>query len=79
MTDLPSPRTNRSLGMPESPSKQGASYDKSHRNLDAVNDTRTARTKRTQLVNDSDPLIGVLNAGSSSLKFAFYEGDRRIL
>src|SRR5260221_3007524 len=25
------------------------------------------------------PLIGVVNAGSSSLKFAFYEGERRIL
>jgi len=27
----------------------------------------------------SEPLIGVLNAGSSSLKFSFYEGERRIL
>jgi acetate kinase len=26
-----------------------------------------------------DPLIGVINAGSSSLKFAFYEGERRII
>lgn len=26
-----------------------------------------------------DPLIGVVNAGSSSLKFAFYEGERRII
>jgi acetate kinase len=26
-----------------------------------------------------EPLIGVINAGSSSLKFAFYEGERRIL
>jgi acetate kinase len=25
-----------------------------------------------------EPLIGVINAGSSSLKFAFYEGERRI-
>src|SRR5215469_11839706 len=25
------------------------------------------------------PLIGVINAGSSSLKFSFYEGERRIL
>lgn len=25
------------------------------------------------------PLVGVINAGSSSLKFAFYEGDRRII
>ena len=25
------------------------------------------------------PLVGVLNAGSSSLKFAFYEGERAIL
>jgi acetate kinase len=25
------------------------------------------------------PLIGVINAGSSSVKFSFYEGDRRIL
>ncbi len=27
----------------------------------------------------SEPLIGVINAGSSSLKFSFYEGERRIL
>jgi len=27
----------------------------------------------------SEPLIAVINAGSSSLKFAFYEGDRRII
>jgi acetate kinase len=27
----------------------------------------------------SEPLIGVINAGSSSVKFSFYEGDRRIL
>ena len=25
------------------------------------------------------PLIGVLNAGSSSLKYSFYEGERRLL
>src|SRR5215472_14229187 len=32
-------------------------------------------------MNDAatEPLIGVLNAGSSSLKFTFYEGERRIL
>ena len=30
--------------------------------------------------NDSaEPLIGVINAGSSSLKFSFYEGERRLL
>jgi acetate kinase len=27
----------------------------------------------------TEPLIGVINAGSSSLKFGFYEGERRIL
>src|ERR1700758_3059614 len=27
----------------------------------------------------AEPLIGVINAGSSSVKFSFYEGDRRIL
>jgi len=27
----------------------------------------------------SEPLIGVINAGSSSVKFSFYEGDRQIL
>jgi acetate kinase len=26
-----------------------------------------------------EPLIGVINAGSSSVKFSFYDGDRRIL
>jgi acetate kinase len=29
--------------------------------------------------NASEPLIGVLNAGSSSLKFSFYEGEKRLL
>src|SRR5438046_10563404 len=28
---------------------------------------------------EAEPLIGVINAGSSSLKFSFYEGERRIL
>src|SRR5438309_7169460 len=28
---------------------------------------------------EAEPLIGVINAGSSSVKFSFYEGDRRIL
>jgi acetate kinase len=46
------------------------------RNLDAVIDSTTARPKAN---NDSARVIGVINAGSSSLKFAFYEGDRRIL
>src|SRR6202047_930914 len=27
----------------------------------------------------TDPLIGVINAGSSSVKFSFYDGERRIL
>ena len=27
----------------------------------------------------AEPLVGVINAGSSSLKFSFYEGERRIL
>ena len=27
----------------------------------------------------TEPLIGVMNAGSSSLKFSFYEGERRLL
>ena len=27
----------------------------------------------------TEPIIGVLNAGSSSLKFAFYQGERRLL
>jgi acetate kinase len=31
-------------------------------------------------MNDaSEPLIGILNAGSSSLKFSFYEGEKRLL
>jgi acetate kinase len=28
---------------------------------------------------DNEPLIGVINAGSSSLKFSFYEGETRLL
>ena len=27
----------------------------------------------------AEPLIGVINAGSSSLKFSFYEGETRLL
>jgi acetate kinase len=27
----------------------------------------------------TEPLIGVINAGSSSLKFGFYEGEKRLL
>ena len=27
----------------------------------------------------AQPLIGVINAGSSSLKFSFYEGERHLL
>jgi acetate kinase len=30
-------------------------------------------------VDPSKPLIGVINAGSSSLKFSFFEGDERVL
>jgi acetate kinase len=26
-----------------------------------------------------EPLVGVINAGSSSVKFSFYEGEERIL
>src|ERR1700758_1207208 len=37
--------------------------------------------ERTLAMNTTaaEPLIGVINAGSSSLKFSFYEGERRIL
>ncbi len=31
------------------------------------------------MTGDSDSLIGVINAGSSSLKFSFYEGETRLL
>jgi acetate kinase len=31
------------------------------------------------MTNAREPLIGVLNAGSSSLKFSFYDGEQRIL
>jgi acetate kinase len=31
------------------------------------------------MTTPTEPLIGVLNAGSSSLKFSFYEGERRLL
>ena len=27
----------------------------------------------------TEPLIGVINAGSSSVKYSFYEGEQRIL
>jgi acetate kinase len=27
----------------------------------------------------TEPSVGVINAGSSSVKFSFYEGERRIL
>ncbi|HWX58955.1 MAG TPA: hypothetical protein VN024_10685, partial [Bradyrhizobium sp.] len=29
--------------------------------------------------DSTEPLIGVINAGSSSVKFSFYEGERPIL
>ena len=44
-----------------------------------MNDTTTARTKGRQSVEHSGRVIGVINAGSSSLKFAFYEGERPII
>jgi acetate kinase len=31
------------------------------------------------MTNATEPLIGVINAGSSSLKFSFYEGEKRLL
>ena len=31
------------------------------------------------MTDATEPLIGVINAGSSSLKFSFYEGDKRLL
>ena len=31
------------------------------------------------MTDTTEPLIGVINAGSSSLKFSFYEGDKRLL
>ena len=31
------------------------------------------------MVTATEPLIGVINAGSSSLKFSFYEGEKRLL
>jgi acetate kinase len=31
------------------------------------------------VTESTEPLIGVINAGSSSLKFSFYEGERRLL
>jgi acetate kinase len=33
----------------------------------------------TGMADAAEPLIGVINAGSSSLKFGFYERDRRVL
>ncbi len=47
-----------------------------------MNDTTTGRTRRRQLRRSNNrvgPVIGVINAGSSSLKFAFYEGGRPII
>ena len=51
-------------------------------NPDAVNPTTTRCPRERQLrrsINDAARVIGVINAGSSSLKFAFYEGERRII
>ena len=47
-----------------------------------MNDMTTGRTRSRQLrrsINDVARVIGVINAGSSSLKFAFYEGGRPII
>jgi hypothetical protein len=30
-------------------------------------------------LSTEEPLIGVINAGSSSLKFSIYEGEKRLL
>lgn len=40
---------------------------------------QSAGRTRSASTNAEEPLIGVINAGSSSLKFASYEGDRRII
>src|SRR5579871_773230 len=37
------------------------------------------RKERPRMTLTREPLIGVLNAGSSSLKFGFYEGETRLL
>lgn len=47
-----------------------------------MSDTTTDRMRRRQLrwsTNSVGPVTGVINAGSSSLKFAFYEGGRLIV
>lgn len=31
------------------------------------------------MAGTAEPLIGVINAGSSSLKFSFYDGETRVL
>src|ERR1700720_1916747 len=43
--------------------------------------TRRSRSAAFDCMNTpaTDPVIGVINAGSSSVKFSFYEGERRIL
>jgi acetate kinase len=35
--------------------------------------------KGSGMAGTAEPLIGVINAGSSSLKFSFFEGDKRLL
>jgi acetate kinase len=39
----------------------------------------TAETRAEAIDAEREPLVGVINAGSSSLKFSFYVGDKRIL
>ena len=49
---------------------------------DAVHRRRLSHSwiRNSAVPNDSaEPLIGVINAGSSSLKFSFYEGETRLL
>src|SRR5260221_4767402 len=51
-------------------------------NQDELNGKPAGRTRRRQLrrsTNSVGPVIGVVNAGSSSLKFAFYQGGRPII
>jgi hypothetical protein len=57
--------------------------DECYGDLDAVNDTTTARRRRERRLRRSlssvARVVGVINAGSSSLKVAFYDGERRII
>ena len=63
--------------MPSSRARQAGCYDERHDRRQLSHPQ--ARHSFTMNAAAREPLVGVINAGSSSVKFSFYEGEQRIL